>query len=125
MIGPHEGIELSLLLEGKKPLAAFSDYIPEGGVIDETIIPERAFHPHVLAGQIVRYEEVLTTEKGQLRLVCFALPGEGWRTHAYSFIRKSLHNKSLPYTPEVDVILGQLLGYAQSDIEDFIKPSTT
>lgn len=41
MIGPHEEQELELMLEGKKPLAVFCDYIPDNKKISEKIIPEK------------------------------------------------------------------------------------
>jgi hypothetical protein len=43
MIGPHEGQELELMLAGKKRLAAFGDIIPENGIINEQIIPEKNY----------------------------------------------------------------------------------
>ncbi|HNQ91996.1 MAG TPA: hypothetical protein PKI93_03585 [Alphaproteobacteria bacterium] len=57
MIGPHEGKELELMLASKKHLAIFHDIAPKNGTIAEKIIPDRAFAPHVQAGQIIRRQK--------------------------------------------------------------------
>lgn len=121
MIGPHEGIELSLMLEGKKPLAAFSDIVPSDGNIPEEIMPEELFSPHVNAGKINRHSHQFHTQMGTMKIVCFTLPGEDWRAQSYLFLREKLHKKEIDYTDTMDVIFGHLLGYSDTDIQEFIK----
>lgn len=121
MIGPHEGKELSLMLEGKKPLAAFSDIIPDNGKIVEEIIPEALFQPYVTNGQINRHERQFETPMGTMKAVCFTLPNEDWRAKSYCFFREKIHKKEIEYTGTMDVIFGNLLGYSYDDIQDFIN----
>ena len=86
MIGPHEGIELSLMLEGKKPLAAFSDIVPSDGNIPEEIIPEKLFCLPVKEGQINRHHHQFLTSMGTMKIVCFTIPDEDWRAQSYFFL---------------------------------------
>lgn len=55
MIGPHEGKELELMLQGIKRLAMFHDIVPAKGGISEEIIPERAFARYIEQGEIIRF----------------------------------------------------------------------
>jgi len=120
MIGPHEGQELKLMLAGKKRLAAFGDIVPENGKIPEQIIPEKAFEAYVKSGQIVRFQKDIKTDNGLLSYVCFTLPNEEWRAHAYIYLREKIHNKDLKYTDSLDKIFGHLLDYDPKDIQDFL-----
>ncbi|PCI00621.1 MAG: hypothetical protein COB76_03140 [Alphaproteobacteria bacterium] len=121
MIGPHEGTELPLMLEGKKPLAAFSDIIPENGKVAEEIIPEKLFKPHVVAEKINRHEHQFQTSMGIMKIVCFTIPDENWRAKSYCFFREKIHKKEIEYTDTMDVIFGNLLGYSKVDIQGFVK----
>lgn len=121
MIGPHEGQELELMLSGQKPMAAFGDIKPENGEIDEIIIPEKTFAPYVQKGEIIKVKETWKSPKGIFVLVCYALPDEKWRAQTYIWLRKQIHQKELPYTDELDIIFGRLLGYSDEDIYDFCQ----
>lgn len=119
MIGPHEGRELELMLQGFKPLAAFSDIIPENGQISEDIIPENQFKPYVENRRIFRLCSEFKSGKGPIRLVCFTLPDEFWRAHSYTYLRKKIHAQKIEYTNTLDEIFGHLLGYSDKDISEF------
>ncbi len=122
MIGPHEGQELELMLVGKKRLAAFGDIVPQNRIIDEQIIPDEAFRRYVESGKIIRFQSEIKNYAGDLmRYVCFTLPDEEWRAHAYIFIRKQLHSKAVDYTDSIDQLIGYLLDYSQNDINDFLS----
>ncbi len=122
MIGPHEGQELKLMLAGKKHLAAFSDVVPDDGIIHEQIIPEEKFKPYVDSGQIIRQSTEFKKPGGYLlRIVCFITPNEMWRAKTYIYLRKKIYFKEIRYTDTLDEIFGDLLGYSQEDIQHFLK----
>lgn len=122
MIGPHEGRELELMLSGHKFLAAFTDIIPDDGVIDEDIIPEQKFAPYVASGRFIRtHKEFKNTIGDIIRIVCFTTPDQVWRAESYMFIREKIHQKRIPYDDVLDIVFGQLLGYSDTDISDFIN----
>jgi len=123
MIGPHEGKELELMLAGEKKLAVFSDYVPDEGEIDERIIPEETFSPHVKTGQIVRVSRdipVKVRDGALVRVVCFALPEEEWRAHFYLWLKDQVYRQLMPHHSSYDALIGTLLGYDQKDIDDFL-----
>jgi hypothetical protein len=121
MIGPHEGQELELMLAGKKRLAAFGDIIPENGIINEQIIPEKKLRPYVQNNQIKRIEsEIKNKNSDTIKYVCFTLSHEEWSAHAYIFIRKQLHLKAVDYTDSIDQLIEYLLDYSQNDIDNFL-----
>lgn len=120
-IGPHQGKELGLMLAGEKKLATFGDIIPPDGDINETIIPEKAFAPHVFAEQVVRIEKTFPSGDGKLyKSVCFTLPGEEWRAHFYNWYSERLFSKEHIYSASDEFIIGALLGYTRDDIEHFV-----
>jgi hypothetical protein len=69
----HTGYELPLMLEGRKPLAAFGD--------SAAWIAQRlsCFDPFVKEGRLRKH----VFELGDFREVYFTLPGEEWRVDAY------------------------------------------
>ena len=120
-IGPHQGRELGLMLSGEKKLAVFGDIIPPDGDINETIIPEQAFAPHVFAEQVVRIEKIFPATDGKsYKSVCFTLPGEEWRAHFYNWYSERLFSEEHTYSVFDEFIIGELLGYKKEDIEHFI-----
>ena len=123
MIGPHEGKELELMLSGDKKLAVFHDTLPDDGVISEDIIPEEKFAPYVADGNIKRLSRDIPNMRkgGALRFVCFTLPDEEWRAEFFLWYKSGFLRGDLQYHPAQERIIGALLGYAQSDIEDYIQ----
>jgi hypothetical protein len=121
MIGPHEGHELELMIKGLKPLAAFSDFVPQNGIINETIIPEKAFLKYTSKGTLIRISADIKTDSGLLRIVCFCPPDQIWRAKNYIFLREKIHTNTIVYTNTLDEIFGHLLGYSPEDIENFIE----
>lgn len=111
-IGPHEGIELKLMLEGKKNLALFySDYE----------IPEE-FHKRIeqkaLFLNTVKIKTRLNGAFIDFFIISKARNDENVLKLA-SLIRKSL--SEIEFNPEVERGIGRLLGYRELDIEYFIK----
>jgi hypothetical protein len=121
MIGPHEGQELELLLNGNKPLAVFMDVVPESGDIDERIIPEKTFAPYVQSGRLIRIARQMKDEDGSvLQYVCFTPPDQIWRAKSYLWLHQLIHTRQIEYTDQMDILFGRLLGYTKADIQDFI-----
>ena len=123
MIGPHEGKELAMMLEGEKSLAMFHDALPASGEIAEEIIPEQAFAPHVAAGQIKRFSKDIENVRkgGVIRYVCFTLPGQEWRAEFLLWLKEETLSAHLDHSPAHDEIIGKLLGYSDDDIQEFLK----
>jgi hypothetical protein len=106
----HTNRELELMLQGTKPLAAFSEVLELS--YDEWIIPEKAFAPHVARGAIVKREHIFAGPLDRKsRSVLYALPNEEWRIDAYLLMwevaQKSGWNESM------ERMEGRLLGYEE------------
>jgi len=118
-IGPHEGRELELMLAGKKPAAMFSDVVPASFEW-----PEEEFEPYVLSGEIIKREEVIKSSNGRWlpsRYVYYALPGEEARIDRLSQINQRLFGDGEKTTKDVESEIGRLLGYAEKDIQVYVR----
>lgn len=120
-IGPHEGRELELMLDGKKPLSMFS-YLVEGGFVP---YPEAEFEKYVSTGRLKKVvSDQSTTVRGELltnRRVLYALPNEDWRIRAFLFVQALYDSFGPGWRPDFEMIIGSLLGYDREDIEAFIN----
>lgn len=117
-IGPHEGRELELMLAGKKPLAMFHDDIP-----DDMEPPEVSFDFYVKKGRLVKQEIVLPISpqtESTLRYYFFSLPGEEWRMARLIEIQRGFFEDGVQTTPELEIEIGRLLGYDDTDVQAFI-----
>lgn len=123
MIGPHEGKELELMLAGKKKLAIFHDALIDDRNIPEDIIPEKAFAPYVAKGAIKRLSQDTPVVKSGsiIHYVCFTLPGEEWRAEFFIWLKSKTLKGEIPNDHAHDVVIGKLLGYKDSDIEDYLS----
>ncbi|CAN7666778.1 hypothetical protein LJR009_006102 [Bosea sp. LjRoot9] len=112
----HTGFELALMLEGRKPLAVFSDAYPSA-ILDEQLAP---FDPFVEQGRLVRRtidHPFPSPKRGVvdsqpldgIRRVCFALPGQEWRIDAYIEMWQSAEKSGWSEASERRE--GKLLGY--------------
>jgi hypothetical protein len=118
-IGPHEGRELELLLAGKKPVAMFSDVIPQSFEL-----PEKDFAPFVETGQLIRREVRFSPYKpGRLglRFLFYALPEEEWRIGRLIEIHRAIHENGKSTTPGIETEIGRLLGYLDHEIQFFVE----
>jgi len=123
----HTGFELPLMLEGRKPFAAFADGYPSEW-FDDYLAP---FEPFVERGAIIR--RIIDTPMPQrtlrrpalegFRSVLFALPGEEWRIDAYVTLMDEA--KKSGWNDSRERRQGCLLGYEdwQNDwwIEQIVK----
>src|SRR5262245_12342915 len=119
-IGPHEGRELELMLKGSKPLSMFVEPLPpefEG-------FPEKQFDQLVSQGRLKKHVsiEVTVSPKGpaQIRRVLYALPEEEWRIPALLLVQRLCDSLSPGFRPDLERMVGLLLGYEREDIERFV-----
>ena len=115
----HTNNELSMMLEGSKPLACFSDEISV--LPDENIIPEKEFSPFVISGKFVREEKTLEGpfveklgRKAKIRTVIFCIPSELWRMNAMFLLREQF-NRTGKWNETLERIEGHLLGYTDEE----------
>jgi hypothetical protein len=123
MIGPHQGKELELMLAGKKHLAVFCEAVVEGVEISEEIIPENAFSPYVINGQIERFSQDFFSPKLPFpaRYVCFSMTGHEWRAKAFFWMHQECVTGKRPFDDAYEFFIGRLLGYEEEDIIDFLS----
>jgi hypothetical protein len=107
-IGPHEGRELELMRVGQKPLSMFVD---EPGA---KLFPETEFDSLVATGALTKRVQ---QENGGRR-VLYALSGEEWRIEAMLLVL-SMYPPS--WNPDLERVIGALLGYTRRDVEAFIE----
>ena len=120
-VGPHEGRELELMLSGKKPLSMFVE--PVGTEFE--YFPEKEFKSLVATGKIVKRVSVepITGPQGkesQIRRVLYAPPQEAWRIDAVLLVQTLYDSLSPGWRPDLERVIGLLLGYDRADIERYI-----
>jgi hypothetical protein len=112
-IGPHEGRELALMNVGLKPLSMFVDTDPA------EFFPETEFDRLVQAGRLVKRLHDGPSQDGvKHRRILYALPGQEWRIDAMLLVL-SIHSSG--WHPDIERVVGTLLGYERTDIEAFIS----
>lgn len=111
------------MLTGKKHLAVFSDALVPDHAISEEIIPEQSFKPYVTKGIIKRFERYLSSPKTPFPTlyVCFTTQNNEWRALAFFWAQDECASGSRPYDDAYEFFVGRLLGYAETDIEDYIQ----
>jgi hypothetical protein len=112
----HTGYELPLMLEGRKPLAVFSDV---GPVRADQRQLELLFDRHVANGSILKREVIEPFEalphpaEGRssvtVRIVLYAIPGQVWRMEAFLLLHR-LGNRN-GWNDIFERLEGALLGY--------------
>ena len=121
-LGPHEGRELELMLAGKKHLSVF--FLEEG--IEREIFPERQFDLHVAQGIFLKDVRVVNYvsadgEEMSARSVLYATAGEAWRIPAMRMIEDVYYSMGRGWRPDLERVIGSLLGYDRNDVELFIE----
>lgn len=109
----HTGFELALMLEGRKPLSAFSDTWPSEW-LDGYLMP---FDRYVSEGRILRraVDRMSPARPGKnprelrLRHIFFVLPGEEWRVDSYLAMLDAMEETG--WTEALERRQGELLGY--------------
>ena len=121
-LGPHEGRELELMLAGKKYLCVFYEEL----AIERETFPEHQFDLHVAEGLFVKdicIENWISQhgEKISSRSVLYATASEAWRIPAMRMIQDIYRSMGPGWRPDLERIIGSLLGYDRSDVELFVE----
>jgi hypothetical protein len=121
LVGPHEGRELELMLSGDKPFSMFVESIPA----DFEVFSEQDFDRLVSQGKLIKHVsiEVIPVaggKTGKIRRVLYALPSEEWRIKALLLIQDLYGSLSPGWRPDLERLIGLLLGYSRGDIEKFV-----
>lgn len=112
-IKPHEGRELSLMLDGSKPLARFTREVGAKTYAEV----DAAFKPYVKRGTVQRF----AFKSGGVERIYFCLPTEEWRVKLLELIDTALEIGAHEFTIyDLHRIDGALLGYSKADVEFFI-----
>lgn len=117
-VGPHEGKELSLMLDGRKPVAMFYDTISECGVI-----PRHEFEPYIESGRLVRSEMTFSSKKTGSVPVQFVFYAQTWATGEMDElieIHRRIYDGSLTADDEMEARIGRLLGYTELEIDAYL-----
>lgn len=112
----HTGRELTLMLEGSKPLAVFCGVYPTNSDIAD--VPERQFDPYVAQGKLIKREHIFSPPP-PLRRVLYALPGEEWRIDALILLHDTARKSG--WSEEFERMEGTLLGYENWQNDAFIE----
>ena len=122
----HTGRELSLMLDGAKPLAMFYAEVSE--LPEEDFIPENAFRPYVTTGQFVRGEFILDNGYAEsigrnalIKYVLFAHYAEAWRIPAMRLLKESFIKAQCQWNEALERIEGTLLGYTDEEVTAWIN----
>ena len=121
-IGPHEGQELELMKAGTKPLSMFIEEVPSS----EAYFPENEFDLLVSEGKLVKYVsmEIIIGSDGQsrdFRRILYSLPSEQWRIRSILLVQEIYLSSRSGWHPDLDRIIGALLGYEAEDVECFVS----
>lgn len=105
------------MLGGTKPLAMFGDAIGS-----DYEVPEDDFAPYVAEGRIVRREAIYLPQGAGVagRFVYFARVSEEWRIDAMHRINERLFAQGIPSNATFEREIGRLLGYTESEIDQYL-----
>lgn len=115
-INPHGGIELTLMLDGTKPMAMFGQTYD----MQRSEVGDGAFANHVAEGRLI-YREVYYPNEDYTRHY-YALPDESWRIKAMDALQQTGSVNVFPSFTMDDYyrMVGFLLGYTKDDVDLFI-----
>jgi hypothetical protein len=111
------------MLAEKKHLSFF--FVEEG--VTREIFPEGKFDLHVASGFLVkdeRVEQLISPEHGgetSARNILYATRGEVWRIPAMRMIQDIYRRMGPGWRPDLERVVGSLLGYDSKDVESFIE----
>lgn len=116
-VGPHNGRELELMLQGDKPMALFG---AEPGM-DAEDVGDTGFAPFVEEGRILKFTHIDPKTSVEDRRYC--LPREEWRCKLSLLISRMCRSGEafdIFTSNDLARLEGTLLGYSKEDIEAFI-----
>lgn len=116
-VGPHNGRELELMLQGDKPMALFG---AEPGM-DAEDVGDTGFAPFVEEGRILKFTHIDPKTSVEDRRYC--LPTEEWRCKLSLLISRMCRSGEafdIFTSNDLARLEGTLLGHSKEDIEAFI-----
>jgi hypothetical protein len=123
----HTNRELDLMLNGRKPLAAFVEDYPRETAYE--VIPESKFEPYVLSGRFVKREKIYRSlastdprrdeARRSIRRVLYAQTAEAWRIDAYLLLHETAELSG--WNEGFERMEGTLLGYEQWQNDAYLK----
>jgi hypothetical protein len=113
----HTNRELSMMLEGIKPLAAFCEEHPNQS--DYEMIPEALFAPHVVIGRFIKRDYIELSPQRAIRRVLYSLPSEAWRIDAYILMRQTASITG--WNDTLERMEGYLLGYEKWECDAYFR----
>jgi hypothetical protein len=121
-VGPHEGRELELMIAGTKPLSMFVEPIPR----EFEAFPEAEFDALVSRNKLIKVVSMETVKRpdgkdGQVRRILYTLPDEEWRIKSLLLVQNLYFSLTPGWRPDLDRVIGLLLGYERKDIESFLE----
>jgi hypothetical protein len=119
-VGPHEGRELELMLAGVKPMSLFA----EPAHVDAPSFPETEFDELVAAARLIKRVDIERRSGARgtaTRVVLYAVPDEQWRIDAMLMVRRLYRTLRPGWRPDLERMIGLLLGYERGDIESFLS----
>jgi hypothetical protein len=116
MIASHNGRELEMMLEGKKPMAIFSKLAGERF----DIYDGQEFQKFVKSGIIIKKRFFVYNKKIEENLIytVFFLPGNEWRFFCYKNLVKSMIDS---WSTEKEAIHSLLLGYTFVEVKSYVR----
>lgn len=100
-IGPHEGREYELMMNGKKHVAIFTEVVPFLFVSNPQSLPIRWIDHHETNG------------------IIFYMPGyEEDAADLSALMTRAM--KLTTFSPEIERMIGRILGYSEQEIESFV-----
>ena len=122
--GPHEGNELELMMQGKKPLAMLE-------LRRESPEKQEIWDKLIRSGRVVHQQgETLSplnprspNRSGRWLTDFLALPDEAWRMDKLQAVYDEIE-RTKTMTDDQHVDVGNLLGYSPEDIKAFLDPLT-
>jgi hypothetical protein len=110
------------MMAGAKPLSMFVEPVPP----EFELFPERQFDLLVAEGKLVKNVSLETISGPhdriiQFRRVLYALPDEAWRIKAMLLVQDLYDSIASGWRPDLDRVIGLLLGYEREDIERFLE----
>jgi len=114
----HTGRELLMMLQGKKPMAAFSALQIEN--LGSTVYFDQAFKKYIENGAIKFWKRTLISDKTdsdgnplKVDYFLYAIPGEEWRAEAYFLLMKMMNE--VGWCQNLERMEGLLLGYSPEE----------
>jgi len=109
------------MLAGTKPLSMFTEELDT----EFKLFPEEDFDRLVAEGRLTKSVTFEPTKNpdgsdSHFRRVLYALPGEEWRINSMPLVDELYFSLTPGWRPDLERMIGLLLGYKREEIEEFL-----